>query len=46
MDTEVPSTDNEHGTWRANCNACGIAGRCRLGIWQPGLMLSICIDAG
>ena len=46
MDTEVPSTDNEHGAWRANCKACGIAGRCRLGIRQSSLILSVCIGAG
>jgi len=46
MDTEVPSTDNEHGAWRANCKACGIAGRCRLGIRLSCPVLSVCIDAG
>jgi len=46
MDTEVPSAENGRGAWRANCKACGIAGRCRLGIRLSCPVLSVCIDAG
>ena len=45
MDREVPSTENERGTWRVNCKACGVAGPVPAGDLAVSPVRSVWIDA-